>query len=75
MDFNSRNLSYEQESYDRNYILTSLHKNIPSYCLWDEIYIRQEKRNSRLSWWKSLNISDKHAKLKKIQMEWIKYLT
>ena len=69
----SRDFSYEKESYDRNYILTSLHNNIPSYALWEDFYIKQQNLRQRFNWWKSLNIPEVKSEEKKIRMEWINY--
>ena len=70
----SRDFSYEQESNDRNYIITSLHNNIPSYTLWEDHYIKQQNVRERLNWWITLNIPECKKIENKIRIEWISYL-
>ena len=45
--------NYYLEANDRNAILTSRHKRIPSYALWRDIDIEKETIDTRISWWKN----------------------
>lgn len=49
--------TYFQESQDRNYILCSQHKKIPSYCLWEEYYVQKETTNQRKKWWNTIKLN------------------
>ena len=66
--------SYEQESNDRNYIITSLHNNIPSYTLWEDHYIKQQNVRERLNWWTTLNIPECKKIENELKKKWINYL-
>jgi hypothetical protein len=49
-------MSYEEqetEAYDRNALLVAKHKNIPSYALWEAIYI-PTSRKLCLRWWQDV---------------------
>jgi hypothetical protein len=52
----SDEMSYEEketEAYDRNAILVAKHKNIPSYALWDAIYIPTSRKLCQ-RWWQDV---------------------
>ena len=71
----SRDFSYEQESNDRNYIITSLHNNIPSYTLWEDHYIKHQNVRERLNWWTTLDIPECKKIENEFKKKWINYLT
>ena len=69
------NFSYEQESNDRNYIIISIHGNIPSYSLWEDVYIKQQNINCRLGWWKNLDIPENKKIENELKSKWVSYLS
>ena len=49
------------ESWDRNDVLNFYHQKIPSYALWDEIYVSMESIETRIKWWeKYQSVDEKH---------------
>jgi hypothetical protein len=52
----SDEMSYEEketEAYDRNALLVAKHTNIPSYALWDAIYIPTSRKLCQ-RWWQDV---------------------
>ena len=66
--------SYEQESNDRNYIIISIHGNIPSYSLWEDFFIKKQNVRERLNWWKNLDIPENKKIENELKSKWVSYL-